>query len=91
VTLSCGGLMETHNCKQNKMTVRDGQVVVGCESCLPIKLSQGDSAAHTRQYQRRQFERDLIQPNMGREFIRAYGVDAAREQGYNEDTIRKLM
>lgn len=82
--------MEDHSCPKTRQTLRDGQLLVGCADCLPSTVSQGDTAGHFRRYQQAHYRRELTQPNEGRKFIQAYGVEHARSVGYSDDDLRKL-
>lgn len=61
----------------------------GCDVCLASKLQQGDMAAGHRRFQQREYRKDLVQPNEPRDFVRAYGADRARENGFSDEQIRK--
>jgi hypothetical protein len=82
--------MQDHSCPKTKQVVRNGTLHVGCDDCLTVHVVQGDSAAHFRRYQQAHYRRELTQKNQGREFIRAYGIDKAREAGYDDELIRRL-
>lgn len=77
------------NCPENLASIVGGEVVTGCEVCLPSKQVQGVSAKYERNWQRRQYARDIVQPNQPREFIKANGEKVAREHGYTDETLRK--
>lgn len=78
-----------HKCTLNRAAISRGQIVTGCDVCLPAKLQQGDSAKYYRDYQKAQYRKELTQPNQPRDFVRAYGADKAREHGYTDDQIRR--
>lgn len=78
-----------HNCPKNVAIIRAGKVVTGCEVCIGLKQNQGLSASYERNYQRREYAADIVQPNQPREFLKANGADVAREHGYTDETIRK--
>lgn len=67
-------------------------ILNGCDNCLESHLQQAHEgqAKHNREYQKKQYRKELTQPNQGRDFVRAYGADKAREHGYGEELIRKL-
>lgn len=79
----CGELNPT------KKIISHGKILTGCEACLPTQLQQGDDAKFQREWQKKEFRREITQPNQGRDFIRAYGAEKAREY-MNDETIRKL-
>lgn len=82
----------THKCLHNLSTINKGKIITGCEVCLPSLLQKGtaNSAKYQRDRMREDYRRDITQPNQGREYIKAYGVDAARARGWSEELIRKL-
>lgn len=79
----------SHDCPKTMAVIRNGQVITGCEACINSKRQQGLSATYERNYQRRQYRKDIIQPNEPMEYVKAYGADKAREAGYSESQIRK--
>lgn len=80
---------DNHDCPENIAVIRGGAVVNGCELCINSKQSQGVSANYERNYQRREYAKDIVQPNQPREFLEAHGADVAREHGYTDETLRK--
>jgi hypothetical protein len=78
----------THKCPLNRSTIKSGKIFTGCDICLPSQLQKGDTAAGNRRYQQAQYRKDLVQPNMPRDFIKAF-PDIAREK-YDEETYRKF-
>lgn len=75
-------------CKENRAFIRGGKVVVGCDDCMEAKR-QGLAAKYERDWQRREYARDLVQPNQPDRFVKAYGAEAARKAGYSDEQIRK--
>jgi hypothetical protein len=72
-----------------KSVISGGKMYEGCENCLHFVLHGGEGAAkHAREFQKKQYRGELVQPNQHRDFIKAYGIEKAREY-YNEETIRK--
>lgn len=79
-----------HDCKLNKAVVRRGQIIQGCESCLMGKVRPNELAAQNRRnYQREQFRRDTTQP-FEKEYVKARGIEAAREAGWSDAAIRRF-
>lgn len=70
-----------------KKVISHGKILTGCEACLPTLLQQGDSAKFNREWDKRQYRKDLVQPTDPRSFIKAF-PDLAREQ-YSDETFRK--
>lgn len=71
-----------------KTVIRSGQLFTGCDNCLNSQIQGGEfSAKSGRDWQRREFRKDLVQPNEPRDFSRAY-PDKAREM-YGDETARK--
>lgn len=68
-----------------------GKIINGCNNCIEsqvIKASDGH-AKYSREWQKKEYRKDLLQPSE-RDFVKAYGVDTAREWGLSDDSIRKL-
>lgn len=82
-------MVNEHNCPKNLAAIRDGRVVSGCELCLSTRKLQGGSAGYERNWQRREYARDIVQPNQPNEYVRAQGAAKAREAGYTEEMIRR--
>lgn len=78
----------SHECKKTTSVLRNGRLITGCDKCLSSNVQQGDSAAFYRRAQKIDYRRDLVQPNMPDQFVKAFGADKAREHGYSEDQIR---
>jgi hypothetical protein len=68
-----------------------GKIITGCDNCLRDNINQQaqGAAKYHRDRQKEDYRKDITQPNQGRDFIRAYGVDKAREY-MTDDTIRRL-
>lgn len=61
-----------------------------CERCaFRFKTPSDYSHKFERDWQSREYAKDIVQP-WDDEYVRAYGVDAARERGWSEDEIRKF-
>lgn len=80
------------NCGRDSATLKNiarrGTLVHGCEVCLDGTIEVGDYAAKNhRESQKREFRRELTQPNQ-REFARAYPEEARKRWG--DETFRKL-
>ena len=88
--------MNCENCgektDQVKAIIKGGKAYKGCDVCLPAQLVQGNehAAKYTRDRQREDYRRDITQPNQGRDYLKAYGIEAARNRGWSEELIRKL-
>lgn len=88
--------MTCPSCKRKTDTLRSviikGEIISGCSFCLGSNLQKGNdrSAKYYKQEQQRKFKKELIQPIDQRDFISAYGVQAARDRGYSEEDIRKF-
>lgn len=82
------------NCEQEavsqKSVIKHGKILKGCEHCIN-QLIQGNENArkYDRERMKRDHAKDLVQPTQPRDFIKAYGAEAAKEY-YNEDLIRKF-
>lgn len=74
-----------------KSQILQNQIYIGCDNCLSNLTKQDASgiAKYTRDRQREDYRKDITQPNQGRDFIRAYGVEKSRKY-MTDDTIRKL-
>lgn len=81
--------MAHKDCPKNKSVIRDGELVTGCDVCLTPKLSKGNSAAERRRWQQAEYRKALVQPVDARNYIKAYGVDKARAEGFSDAAIRK--
>ena len=78
-----------HKCPKNKSSIHKGRIYTGCDECLN-SLIQGSetSAKNSRDKMRRDFAKDTVQLSEPRDFIKAYGVENAR-QYYTDEQIRK--
>lgn len=74
-----------------KSVIIKGVILNGCPLCLDAGLQKANdrSAKYYKQEQQRKFRKELVQHVDQREFIQAYGVEAARNRGYSEADIRK--
>lgn len=85
--------MTCPNCKKKCLTlktiIRHNKLLEGCEYCLN-QLIQGTEteAANHRRADYRQHAKDMVQVSEGRDWVKAYGVDNAR-QTYGDDMARK--
>lgn len=82
--------MIEHICPENKSILKAGTLYVGCDLCLSSKLQQGSAAQYNRNWQKGQYRKDILQPNQGRDFVRAYGYEKSKEAGYSDEDIRLL-
>jgi hypothetical protein len=78
-------------CNQPTATIRSiikhGNILTGCDNCLPQQLQQGDSAAFERHWQKIEYRRDITQPNQP-EFARAYPEEFRKLHG--DELYRKM-
>lgn len=86
--------MKCPTCERQTDTIKSAivrqSILVGCEVCLnTFTHSSPEVARFNREWQKREYRKDLVQPNQPREFIKAHGVERARENGYNDEQIRK--
>lgn len=83
------------NCKKKKdiirSAVKNGVYLKDmCDGCLNSSVGFADKArAFEREWQQREFARDLIQPQ-DPDFPRAYGGQAAHDRGWSDEAIRRL-
>ncbi len=64
-------------------------IISGCEKCLPGLIRPNELAAQNRRnFQGREYARDVVQP-FEKGYVKARGIDAAREKGWSDDAIRK--
>lgn len=78
-----------HDCTRSITILRGGVLIKGCELCIGTPLQQGDSAAFYRRVQRADYRRDLVQPNMPDQYVKAWGANKARESGYTDEQVRR--
>ena len=72
-----------------KAVIRGGRIVQGCDYCLNLRVQPNELAAQNRRdYQRREYARDIVQP-FEKDYVKARGIDKAREAGWDESSIRK--
>ena len=78
-----------HKCPKNKSIIRNGKIYTGCDECIN-SLVQGSetSAKNSRDKMRRDYAKDIVQLSEPRDFIKAHGIENAR-QYYSDDVIRK--
>lgn len=72
--------------------LKHGELTTGCEHCLNDKSTHGqnDAAKYNRDRQREDYRQDIVQPMEGRDYIKARGIDRAREVGFSDNDIRQL-
>lgn len=84
------------NCSEKteaiKSLISKGEILTGCQKCLTPQLQKGSGTNHShfKRVQQTKFRRELTQPVAPREYISAFGADAARERGYTDEQIRKF-
>lgn len=79
----------SHKCPNNLSLISKGHIHTGCEICIGQKTETGEySAKFNREWQKGHYRAALAQPNMPREFVKAYGQKAT-EYGYTQEQIRK--
>lgn len=74
-----------------KAVIQGNQIIRGCDVCLPQKLSRANelAASHRRAYQQREYARDIVQP-FEPGYVKARGIEAAREKGWSDEAIRRF-
>lgn len=81
------------NCSRETGTIKTviarGEITTGCPKCSGVVKGNPQNAKHQREWQKKEYRRDLVQPTDPRQMIKAYGVEKAREY-YSEETIRKF-
>lgn len=85
--------MNHKDCPQNLTILRQGKLYTGCEACLDAtSQANPDNASHQRKWQQKQYRADTLQPvaSQARDYIKHYGREKSLEQGFSEETIRKL-
>lgn len=87
-------LKECPNCHKQSSSIKSiiarGEIMTGCEHCLhTLRKGHGGAAKYQRDRQRETYRRDILQPNQPRDFVKAYGADVARENGYTDEQVRK--
>lgn len=78
----------THTCAKNISRIFHGKIVTGCEACIERVQPNELAAQHKRAYQQREYARDISQP-FERDYVKAVGIDKAREMGWDDASIRK--
>lgn len=82
------------SCKQERdvlrSAVRNGVLLEdNCDGCLNSSTGFADKArAYEREWQQRHFAKDLVQ-RYDPEYVKAYGIDRAKENGWSDEDIRK--
>ncbi len=73
-----------------KSVIVRGAIVEFCSRCQPSVTQPNELAASNRRnYQQGQYRRDTVQP-FEKDYVKARGIDAAREKGWSDDAIRKF-
>ncbi len=73
-----------------KAVILHGQVVECCDRCQDSLTHPNELAAnHRRNYQRREYAQDIAQP-FEKDYVKARGIEAAREKGWTDEQIRKF-
>jgi len=72
-----------------KTIIRGGQLVECCENCMNFHVKPNELAAqHRRSSQQKEYRRDITQP-FESGYVKARGIEAAREKGWTDEQIRK--
>jgi hypothetical protein len=72
-----------------KTIIRRGELVQVCDSCTNSFVRPNELAAKNRRdYQRGEYRRDIAQP-FEKDYVKARGIEAAREKGWTDEQIRK--
>lgn len=79
-----------HEATRLRSVIVSGSILSGCERCIASQSVSGTelAAKSSREWQKREYEKDLVQPNDPR-FAKAYGADRAKEYGWTDDELRK--
>lgn len=81
--------MTDHDCPKNKAAIIRGKIVEGCEKCISSLTRPNElAAANRRNWQQKEYRRDIVQ-SFEPGYVKARGVDAAREAGWSDEAIRK--
>lgn len=74
-----------------RSAVKNGEVISErCDRCLDSVKSLADGARqYERNWQRRHYAKDIIQPFEKEKYIKAY-PEQARKHGYSEEDLRKF-
>lgn len=74
-------------------TLKRGELVTGCKNCLSLVQNHGqnDISRHKRQADYRDHAQDIVQPMEGKAYLKARGIDRAREVGFSDEDIRQLF
>jgi len=80
------------NCKRKAELhsgIKNGVLYDGlCERCVGVIESAEFSRQHDRQFQRRHYAKDLVQPSE-RDYAKIYGEEAARKKGWTDADLRR--
>lgn len=72
-----------------KAVIRAGKIISGCDYCLNLRVQPNELAAqHRRTSQQREYAKDTVQP-FEKNYVKAVGIDKAREMGWDDASIRK--
>lgn len=75
-----------------KSIISNGTILTGCDKCLTgqrLQKGNDNSSKYYKREQQTKFRKELTQPFEPREFIKAYGHEAARSRGMSDEFIRK--
>lgn len=86
-------MIKCPTCKQPtdrvKTSIRGKALWTGCSSCVgSIVQGNANAAQYNRERMKRDYAGDIVQPNDPRGYIKANGIDKAREF-YDDETIRR--
>ena len=70
--------------------IRNDSVVTGCDGCVSSSKVQGDSGKYEREYQKIKYRKDIVQ-HIEPDYVKAVGIDKAREAGWSDENIRKYL
>lgn len=72
-----------------KSVIKKGKILIGCDRCIH-NLIQGNpnAAKYHREQMKREHAKDIVQP-IEKDYAKAYGIEAAREAGWDEFRLRK--
>lgn len=79
-----------HMTRQIRSGIKNGVAFRNlCDKCIGVLDSAVFSRHYERQYQRREYAKDIVQPSE-KDFARLYGEDKARENGWTDEELRKF-
>lgn len=80
---NCNRIDELHSGVKNNTWYEDL-----CTRCVGVLGSSEFSRQYDRQWQRRHYAKDLVQPSEP-DYAKIYGAEQARKRGWSEDDLRK--